>query len=78
MTEARPLSQGGLLFFPPDTQMPTTTPTLYRRMVVLAIMGACHLMFVWSGDILLLYALMEMLLPLFYDILGIGNCFKVC
>lgn len=47
-------------------------------MVVLAIMGACHLMFVWSGDILLLYALMEMLLPLFYDILEIRNCFKVC
>lgn len=37
----------------------------YRRMAILAIIGACHLMFVWSGDILLLYALMGMLLPLF-------------
>lgn len=38
----------------------------YRRMLILAIVGACHLMFIWSGDILLLYALMGMLLPLFY------------
>lgn len=39
----------------------------YRRMMILAIVGACHLMFIWSGDILLLYALMGMLLPLFYN-----------
>lgn len=37
----------------------------YRRMVSLAIIGFLHLMFLWSGDILMLYALMGMLLPLF-------------
>ena len=39
----------------------------YRRMTVLAIIGLCHLLFIWSGDILLLYALMGMLLPLFWS-----------
>lgn len=37
----------------------------YRRMIVLAVIGLLHLMFVWSGDILLLYALLGMLLPWF-------------
>ena len=36
-----------------------------RRMLILALIGACHLMFIWSGDILLLYAVGGMLLPLF-------------
>ena len=36
----------------------------YRRMAILVGMGFLHLMFVWSGDILMLYALMGMLLPL--------------
>lgn len=36
-----------------------------RRMLILAVIGFCHLMFVWSGDILLLYAIGGMLLPLF-------------
>ena len=27
-----------------------------RRMLILACIGFCHLMFIWSGDILLLYA----------------------
>lgn len=35
----------------------------YRRMIVLALIGIVHLMFIWSGDILLLYALLGMLLP---------------
>lgn len=34
-------------------------------MFVLALIGFLHLMFIWSGDILLLYALLGMLLPLF-------------
>lgn len=37
-----------------------------RRMVILAVIGLCHLMFIWSGDILLLYAVGGMLLPLFF------------
>ena len=36
-----------------------------RRMLILACIGFCHLMFIWSGDILLLYALGGLLLPLF-------------
>jgi len=39
----------------------------YRRMTILAIIGLCHLLLIWSGDILLLYALMGMLLPLFWN-----------
>ncbi len=39
----------------------------YRRMFGLVLIGFAHLMLLWSGDILLLYALMGMLLPFFYD-----------
>ena len=39
--------------------------TFYRRMIVLLIIGLLHLLFLWSGDILMLYAAMGMLLPLF-------------
>ena len=35
------------------------------RMLILAVIGFCHLMFIWSGDILLLYACGGLLLPLF-------------
>lgn len=37
----------------------------FRRMFGLAVIGFLHLMLLWSGDILLLYALMGMLLPFF-------------
>lgn len=37
----------------------------YRRMAALVVIGFIHLMFIWSGDILMLYALLGMLLPLF-------------
>lgn len=37
----------------------------YRRMSILLLIGFVHLMFIWSGDILLLYAVGGMLLPLF-------------
>ena len=39
-----------------------------RRMLILAFIGFCHLMFIWSGDILLLYAVGGLLLPLFIKI----------
>lgn len=35
----------------------------YRRMAVLLAMGFLHLMFLWSGDILMLYAALGLLLP---------------
>lgn len=37
----------------------------YRRMAGLALIGLLHLLLLWSGDILLLYAIAGMLLPLF-------------
>ncbi len=37
----------------------------YRRMTVLVAIGFFHLMFIWSGDILMLYALLGLLLPCF-------------
>ena len=40
----------------------------YRRMFVLLLIGFLHLMFIWSGDILMLYALLGMLLPLFRNV----------
>lgn len=40
----------------------------YRRMLILALIGCSHLMLIWSGDILLLYAVLGMLLPLFRNL----------
>ncbi|MDE5840815.1 MAG: DUF418 domain-containing protein [Muribaculaceae bacterium] len=40
----------------------------YRRMLILLIIGFLHLMFIWSGDILMLYALMGMILPFFIKV----------
>ena len=37
----------------------------YRRMAVLLLIGFIHLMFIWNGDILTLYAAGGLLLPLF-------------
>ena len=37
----------------------------YRRLIVLLLMGAAHIYFLWEGDILLLYALIGFILPLF-------------
>jgi len=37
----------------------------YRRLFILLIIGASHLYFFWGGDILLLYALVGFILPLF-------------
>lgn len=38
---------------------------LYRRLIILLIIGAGHLLLLWEGDILFLYAIIGMLLPLF-------------
>lgn len=43
-----------------------STRVFIRRMLVLALIGFCHLMFIWSGDILLLYASGGLLLTLFF------------
>lgn len=40
----------------------------YRRMLILLGLGGLHLMFLWSGDILMLYALIGMGLPLFRNV----------
>ncbi len=37
----------------------------YRRMLLLVLIGLLHIWLLWSGDILLLYACMGLLLPLF-------------
>jgi len=39
----------------------------YRRLLILALIGYLHLQFLWAGDILVAYALMGCLLPLFSD-----------
>lgn len=40
----------------------------YRRIFILALLGLTHSILLWDGDILLLYALMGMLLPLFRNV----------
>ena len=42
--------------------------TFYRRMAVLFVIGLLHLCLLWSGDILMLYAVCGMLLPLFRNL----------
>lgn len=42
-----------------------STRLFARRMTVLLLIGLCHLLFIWNGDILLLYAAGGLLLPLF-------------
>jgi uncharacterized protein len=40
-------------------------PYFYRRLFILAIIGITHALLVWEGDILLLYAILGMILPVF-------------
>lgn len=44
----------------------------HRRMGILLVIGFLHLMFLWSGDILMLYALLGLLLPLFRNVSNRG------
>lgn len=43
-------------------------PYWYRRMLVLLAVGLAHMVFVWNGDILTLYAVLGLLLPLFMSL----------
>ena len=40
----------------------------YRRMAVLFLVGLLHLLFLWAGDILILYAFVGLFLPLFWKL----------
>ncbi len=40
----------------------------YRRLIILALLGLGHIFLLWEGDILLLYALVGMVLPLFRNL----------
>ena len=40
----------------------------YRRMTILFLIGLFHLIFLWAGDILILYAFLGFLLPLFRNV----------
>ena len=40
----------------------------YRRMTVLIFIGLFHLIFLWAGDILILYAIVGLFLPLFRNV----------
>ena len=44
------------------------TVIFYRRMFFLFLIGMAHLLLIWSGDILMLYALVGMTLPLFRNL----------
>jgi uncharacterized protein len=44
------------------------TETFYRRMMVLILIGLFHLIFLWAGDILILYAVAGLFLPLFRNV----------
>lgn len=47
-------------------------PIFYWRMAILLLIGFVHLMFIWSGDILMLYALLGLFLPLFRNMSNKG------
>lgn len=40
----------------------------YRRMIILLFIGLCHLILLWAGDILILYAFIGLFLPFFRNV----------
>ncbi len=60
---------GFVLFFERAKER-TTKPKLlfYRRLFILLLIGLVHAFFIWYGDILVTYALLGFLLPLFFNL----------